>query len=133
MRKRGAHRAYNLGVQRGRLVERRVLHVRRVDCALERGGIFDGARDEFRLERFVDVFEGESEKLRVVGRVHEAFGAFFLQKARNISSPVYTTNYSILREEAQLSIFLCYDLMFRFKKCRSSRAQVSWRASVVEA
>ena len=77
--KRSAHRAQNLAVKRGRLVKH-AHHVRRGDCALERGGTFDGARDETRLERFVVVFEGESENTRIVARFHEAISAFFLQK-----------------------------------------------------
>ena len=58
----------------------RAHHVRRGDCALERGGTFGSARDETRLERLVFVFKGESEKLQVIDRVYEAIGAFFLQK-----------------------------------------------------
>ena len=75
-RKRSAHRAQNFAVERGRLVER-AHHVRQGDCTPERGKTFDGARDDFRLERLEFAFEGESEKLRVVGRVREAIGAFF--------------------------------------------------------
>ena len=77
--KRSAHRAQNFAVERGRLVER-VHHVRGGDCALKRGGTFDGARDETRLERLVFVFEGENENTRIVARFHEAISAFFLQK-----------------------------------------------------
>ena len=96
-RKRSAHRAQNCAVERQRLIDR-AHHVRQGDCTLERGKTFDGARDDFRLERLEFAFEGESEKLRVVGRVREAIGAFFLQKcAQNL----ITSLYDKLRELAR--------------------------------
>ena len=93
---------------------------------------FGGARDEFRLERFVVVFEGESEKLRVVGRVREAIGAFFFLQKRAQRLIGLDERCADLRIEIQLSIFLLrFDVSFQEISIVADASE--WRASVVEA
>ena len=113
-RKRSAYRTQNFAVQRGRLVER-AHHVRRGDCALKRGGTFDGARDEFRLECLVFVFKGEDKISRIAGCVREALGAFFLQKcSQRLIAGLYDKLRDLRRRNSTGKLFvLRFDVSFR--------------------